>query len=224
MNRKILLLITCIVLQLPTMIFADNWTAVFTALNGAFSRDRLSTSTASRLLVSFAKTPEGSIAIKYVSGQALSKSDSDKYEAALEIFKNGGSTTNTDNQPTGDAVAANWNAAIAAFGTAENVYKKVTTITRAIPNSVPTTAAHYKDAQVVLQWLQGATLNPTDAAQLNAAFQRAAGYPWNATNDVTNMATAAAALKAQIDAAIRLYNTTVGVSGSGVTTRYVLPA
>lgn len=220
MNRKILLLITCIALQFPAIVFADNWNAVFTALNGAYTKDRLSTSTATRLLVSFAKTPEGSIAIKYVSGQALSKADSDKYEAALAIFKNGGTAPATAT-PAGDTVAANWDAAIAAFGTAENVYKKVTTITRAIPSSLSTTAAHYKDAQVVLQWLQGATLNTTDAAQLDAAFKRATGYPWNSATDAANLAAAAAALRSQITAAIKTYNLAVNVAGSGVTTPYV---
>lgn len=209
MNRKFLLFVTCITLQYSTMIFADNWNAVFTALNGAFSRDRLSTTTANRLLVSLAKTPEGSIAIKYVSGQALSSADMAQYTTALATFQNGGVVTPppaNGSTPTGDTVNANWDTAIAAFGTAQNVFNKATTITRTIPSSIPTTAAYYKDAQVVLQYLNGATLNTTDAAQLDAAFTRANVSRSTITPTTTATDTAAAALKTQIEAAKLVYN------------------
>lgn len=208
MNRTFLLLITCLTLH-STIVFADNWNAIFTILQkqGALGQNSAPTNTVRSWLGSLQNSPEGKITIDYVgAGAGAANSVAAKqYTDALAKFQNRGVTPPVTSTPTGDTVNANWDTAIAAFGSPQLVFNKDASIAKTMPTTIATTAAYYKDAQVVLQYLTGATLNATDATQLDAAFTRANVN--RSTNTNTTLDTAAAALKAQIEAAKLVYNT-----------------
>ncbi|MBP6870163.1 hypothetical protein KBC04_04735 [Candidatus Babeliales bacterium] len=207
MNRKHLLILTLFVLQSYSSLYSSNqdtWNKIFTVLGATTYENAAPDRSVSEALgKDLAATSEGKIAIKYVgNGQGkINSNDATTFTTALATFKNGGSVAGAQ---IGDAVAANWTAAIAAFGTAQQVYDKVTTLTRSVPTSLANASAAVKaDAQVVVQYLTGATMNATDLANLQAAFT-AANVNKGSSSTATD--TAAAQLKAQIEAAKEVYN------------------
>jgi hypothetical protein len=69
-------------------------------------------------------------------------------------------------QPTGDTIAANWAAAITAFGGSAGITAK--TASKTMPSTMTATSVGYADAQVIMQFLNDAPLNVTDSATLTA--------------------------------------------------------
>ncbi|MDP3788443.1 MAG: hypothetical protein Q8Q60_03980 [Candidatus Chromulinivorax sp.] len=181
----------------------------------------------SRSVIAAGNTTEAIITSKYLSNQALTSAETTALESALaaaQISTTAASTSATTTSastavttPTatvttpvqiGDNVAANWTAAINAFGGSAGIAAK--TASKTMPTSMASTSVGYADAQVILQYVNGVTMNATDSTNLNVAL--AANPTVIATQTVADTTTqsatdvAAVALKTEIDESLEIYN------------------
>ncbi len=228
MNIKKFLIVSCFTLQFSTIIHADQaaWNKAFLAFGGgtdpvvAASYIKPNSQLSPTNALSQAQTlntPEALAVGHYVSAtkKTLFKStftDTDVVNAiaAAQTSTSTTTSTSTPSAPVqiGDNVAANWTAAITAFGGSAAISAK--TASAMMPASMTSSSVGYGDAQVILQYLNGTAMNATDSANLIAAL---AANPTvtttqSSTNTTTQSATdtAAATLKAAIDTSVTLYN------------------
>ena len=241
MNIKKFLIVSCIALQFTTIIHAsysqDNFNKAFIQFGGGTdiavaaktvqnNKGKLTKNAAlSRSLIAAGNTTEATITSKYLSNQTLTAAETTALNnalAAAQISTTAASTSATTTSAStavttpvqiGDNVAANWTAAINAFGGSAGIAAK--TASKTMPTSMASTSVGYADAQVILQYVNGITMNATDSTNLNVAL---AANPTviatqtvadtQASTSTTQSATDVAAeeLETAINASLEIYN------------------
>jgi hypothetical protein len=130
-------------------------------------------------------------------------------------------TTNLNPQLSDNPnVPANWVTALNAFGGAQGVFDKTATKRTVVSSGLAATSAAYKDAQVIEKYLASAQakgiysdLNSTDGTNLDAAFTTANVSRGTLPPANTEADNRAAALKAEIQSSIGIYNQYASTAG-----------
>jgi hypothetical protein len=174
MNIKKFLIISSIVLQVSTSIYADQtaWNKAFLAFGGgsdpvaaanSITANSQSASSALTSVTTAGKTPEAYAVGHYVATSKTSFTNKSIFTDTDVV--NAIKAANGTPLPKGDNVNANWTTAINAFGGANGISAKTTTI-RLATCGITSTNFAYGNAQVIDQFLTNAAMNQTDASTL----------------------------------------------------------